>query len=94
MICARPDWCWFAAGREAGWSLARRPDDITVLEVYDAVAPEPLFAMHHTEPNLECPVGRGIQPTLHSLYRGAEKALREKLASTSIADVLRETLRV
>ena len=77
----------------AGWSLARRPEDITVLEVHDAVTPEPLFAMHHTEPNFECPVGRGIQPALHGLYRGAERALREELAGTSIADVLRQTLR-
>jgi len=80
-------------GPEAGWSLALPPDHITVLQVYDAVAPEPLFAMHHTKPNLECPVGRGIQPALHGLYRGAEQALREELAGTSIADVLRETLR-
>ena len=80
-------------GAEAGWSLARRPEDITVLAVYDAVTPEPLFAMHHTEPNLNCPVGRGIQPALHGLYRGAEQALRRELASTSITDVLRETLR-
>ena len=80
-------------GTEAGWSLAGRPEDITVLEVYDAVAPEPLFAMHHTEPNIECPVGRGIQPALHGLYRGAEKAVRAELAGMSIADVLRETLR-
>jgi Rrf2 family protein len=80
-------------GAGAGWSLARRPEDITVLEVYDAVAPEPLFAMHHTEPNLECPVGRGIQLALHHLYSGAEHALRGELGGTSIADVLRETLR-
>ena len=80
-------------GTDAGWSLARRPEDITVLAVYDAVTPEPLFAMHHTEPNLNCPVGRGIQPALHGLYRGAEQALRRELASTSITDVLRETLR-
>ena len=73
--------------------MARRPEDITVLEVHDAVTPEPLFAMHHTEPNFECPVGRGIQPALHGLYRGAEQALREELAGASIADVLRETLR-
>src|SRR5262249_32907584 len=45
-------------GTEAGWSLGRRPEAITVLEVYDAVAQDPLFAMHHTEPNLNCPVGR------------------------------------
>src|SRR5215472_11038566 len=80
-------------GREAGWSLALRPDDITVLKVHDAVAPEPLFALHHTEPNLKCPVGRGIQSALHGLYCGAEQALRGELAGTSIADVLRETLR-
>jgi len=79
-------------GAKAGWSLARRPEDITMLAAYDAVAPEPLFAMHHTEPNLNCPVGRGIQPALHGLYHGAEQALREELERTSIADVLRETL--
>jgi len=49
--------------------------------------------MHHTEPNIECPVGRGIRPALHGLYRGAEQAVREELAGMSIADVLRETLR-
>ena len=80
-------------GAEAGWSLARRPEDITVLAVFEAVTPEPLFAMHHTEPNLNCPVGRGIQPALHGLYCGAEQALRRELVGTSIADVLRETLR-
>lgn len=80
-------------GAEAGWSLARRPDDITMLAVYDAVTGEPLFAMHHTQPNLNCPVGRGIQPALRDLYHGAEQALREELAGTSVADVLRETLR-
>jgi Rrf2 family protein len=80
-------------GAGAGWSLARRPEDITVLEVYDAVAPEPLFAMHHTEPNLQCPVGRGIRPALHHLYSGAKQALRGELGGMSIADVLRETLR-
>ena len=79
-------------GAEAGWSLARRPEDIAMLTVYDAVTPEPLFAMHHTEPNLQCPVGRGIQPALRGVYHGAEQALREELARMSIADVLRETL--
>jgi Rrf2 family protein len=79
-------------GAEAGWSLASRPQDITMLTVYDAVTPEPLFAMHHSEPNLQCPVGRGIQPALRGVYHGAEQALRDELARMSIADVLRETL--
>src|SRR5947207_8183204 len=51
-------------GAGAGWSLTKVPEEITLLEVYDAVGQEPLFAMHRGEPNLECPVGRGIRPAL------------------------------
>ena len=80
-------------GAGPGWSLARRPEDITLLDVYDAVESRPLFALHHAEPNLDCPVGRGIRPALHGVYAGAEQALRAELGRTSIADVLHETLR-
>ncbi|GIH14501.1 Rrf2 family transcriptional regulator [Rugosimonospora africana] len=81
-------------GAGAGWTLARAPEEISVCDVYDAVEREPLFAMHHSEPNLECPVGRGIRPALGGVYDGAERALRSELERTSIADVLRRTLRV
>lgn len=79
-------------GAGAGWSLARAPEDITLLAVYDAVKREPLFGMHRTEPNLECPVGRGIRPALGRVYGGVEQALRQELGCTSIADVLRQSL--
>ncbi|WP_248960189.1 Rrf2 family transcriptional regulator [Sphaerisporangium perillae] len=81
-------------GAGAGWSLARVPEEIVLLDVYDAVEGEPLFGMHHTEPNLECPVGKGIRPVLGDVYGKAELALRAELGRTSIADVLRETLQV
>jgi Rrf2 family protein len=81
-------------GAGAGWRLAREPAQISLLQVYEAVTPEPLFAMHHTEPNLECPVGFGIRPTLGGVYAGVEAALRNSLAGTSIADVLERTLEV
>jgi Rrf2 family protein len=80
-------------GAGPGWTLARQPEDITLLDVYEAVEPRPLFALHHAEPNLDCPVGRGIRPALHGVYAGAEQALRAELGGTSIADVLHETLR-
>jgi len=81
-------------GPAAGWSLAREPREITLLDVYDAVEHEPLFAMHRTEPNLECPVGHGIRPALGQVYDEIDQALRRELARTSIADVLRSTLGV
>jgi DNA-binding IscR family transcriptional regulator len=79
-------------GAGAGWSLARAPEDITLLEVYDAVGQESPFGMHRTEPNLECPVGKGIRPALGQIYDGIEQAVRHELAVASVADVLRETL--
>jgi Rrf2 family protein len=81
-------------GAGAGWSLARAAEEITLLEVYDAVGQEPLFALHRGEPNLECPVGRGIRPALGQVYGAVEHALRRELARTSVADVLRDTLQV
>ncbi|GAA1968099.1 Rrf2 family transcriptional regulator [Catenulispora subtropica] len=81
-------------GSGAGWSLARAPEQITLLDVYDAVKPPPLFGMHHTEPNLECPVGKGIRPALGRVYGEIEQAVRLELKATSVAEVLRESLRV
>jgi Rrf2 family protein len=79
-------------GAGAGWRLARSPDRITLLDVYDAVEREPLFGMHHTEPNLECPVGRGIRPALGPVYDRVTQATRRALAATSIADVLAQIM--
>lgn len=79
-------------GAGAGWRLAREPAEITLRDVYDALGHEQPFALHHTEPNPECPVGRGIRPVLGAVYRGVDDALRRELARTSIADVLRDTL--
>jgi Rrf2 family protein len=81
-------------GAGAGWSLARPPEEITLLEVHDAVGPEPPFGLHRTEPNLECPVGRGIRPALGQVYGQVDRAMRRELAAVSVADVLRDTLRV
>ncbi len=79
-------------GAGAGWSLSRAPEEITLVEVYDAVGAEPPFGMHRRDPNPECPVGRGIRPALSGVYGRVEQVMRQELAETSIADVLRETL--
>lgn len=81
-------------GAGAGWSLARAAEEITLLEVHDAVGQEPPFGLHHAEPNLECPVGRGIRPALSQVYGEIDQAMRRELARVSVADVLCETLEV
>ena len=79
-------------GAGAGWSLARAPEEITLLHVHDAIGQERPFGLHHTEPNLECAVGRGIRPALGHIYGEIEQVMRRELALVSIADVLRQTL--
>jgi Predicted transcriptional regulator len=79
-------------GMGAGWTLARPPEKISLLEVYEAVEQQPLFELHHTLPNQGCPVGKGIQPALTRFYHDAEAALQQQLAQDTVADVLAETL--
>jgi len=79
-------------GTGAGWKLARIPASITLLEVYEVVTSTSLFELHHSSPNQTCPIGRGIQPALRHFYSEAETAMKQQLARTTLADVLRETL--
>jgi Rrf2 family protein len=79
-------------GTSAGWTLARPPERISLLEVYQAVQQQPLFELHHTLPNQSCPIGRGVQPALKRFYSDAEAAMKQQLAQVSVANVLDETL--
>jgi DNA-binding IscR family transcriptional regulator len=79
-------------GAGAGWSLARAPEEIMLCDVYNAVGQAPLFGMHRSEPNLACPVGRGIRPALGHIYAEIEEIMLRELERTSNADVLRLTL--
>jgi Rrf2 family protein len=79
-------------GAGAGWSLARPPEEISLLRVHDAIGQEPPFGLHASEPNLQCPVGKGIRPALSRVYGGIEQTMRRELATVSVADVLRDTL--
>lgn len=72
-----------------GASLARAPEDITLLDVFDAVeaAPGELFSFHD-DPNPACPVGSSIHLVLDGKLASAQNALRADLAKTTLADLL------
>lgn len=74
-------------GSNAGWKLARKAEDITLLDVYRAVKPDEVFALHHTPPNQECVVGCGIGSALGDIYENVQSTLEQELARTTIADV-------
>jgi Rrf2 family protein len=75
-------------GVGGGWQLRRDPNEITLLAVYKAVHGGDLIAMHHSQPNPNCLVGRNIQHTLETYFNEAEQAFEEVLAQQTIAQVL------
>ena len=79
-------------GVGAGWSLARELESMTLLDVYEAVEPGSLFAMHRATPDQGCVIGSGIQPAMQRIYGGIEETLRRELARVTLEDVLQDVL--
>jgi Rrf2 family protein len=79
-------------GAHSGWTLARRPAAITLLDVYRALEEEPLFGLHASPPNPDCYIARGIQPALQKVYGALEDQLRRQLSKTTIEQIFVETV--
>jgi len=75
-------------GVGGGWRLVRKPESITLLEVFRAVEDGHLLAQHHSSPNPDCLIGRNIQRTLNIYFGKAEQAFEQTLAGQTIAQVL------
>lgn len=74
-------------GPNGGFTLARRPDELTLADVYEAVELESLFAFHPNEPNDACPVGDNIQAVLTESLEPAEVALKAELEAVTVDDL-------
>jgi DNA-binding IscR family transcriptional regulator len=79
-------------GAGAGWTLSRDLAAITLLDVFEAIEPGPIFGLHRSTPDPECVVGHGIGPAMTGVYDGVEAVLRKELARTTLEDVLRDVL--
>jgi Rrf2 family protein len=78
-------------GPGGGARLARSPEHISLLEVYEAIrAAGDLFSVGRISPNPRCPMGAGIQATLECVLTGPQQALRNALGRVSIRDLLNE----
>ena len=75
-------------GVGGGWRLVRKPELITLLEVFRAVEEGVLLAQYNSEPNPDCLIGRNIRRTLNIYFGKAEQAFEQTLAGQTIAQVL------
>jgi Rrf2 family protein len=80
-------------GPGGGARLARSPDEISLLQVYDAIrAADDLFSIGRISPNPDCPMSAGIQSTLECVLSAPEQALRMALDRVSIRNLLTEAV--
>jgi Rrf2 family protein len=76
-------------GAGGGAMLAKPASQIRLIDVYHAVEPGCLFAMHRSPPNPDCPVGAHIQAALEPALGRAKAAFEAELADTRLSDIAR-----
>jgi DNA-binding IscR family transcriptional regulator len=75
----------------AGADLSRAPEEITLLDIYNAVKTSDGAALFdvHKFPNPRCFVGANIHYVLTEPLADAQRALEDRLASYALTDVIR-----
>ncbi|ADY53016.1 transcriptional regulator, BadM/Rrf2 family [Pseudopedobacter saltans DSM 12145] len=73
-------------GKNGGFFLAKKADDINLGDLFKAVYPESIFAFAKNSPNPNCPIGKDINKHLESLYVEAELSLVQELKRHSLAE--------
>lgn len=76
-----------------GASIAKKPDEITLLDIFNAVEclDEGQLFHFHENPNAKCPVGRNIHNVLDNRLENIQAVMEEQLRSTTVADIVKDT---
>lgn len=76
-------------GSGGGWQLTRNADEISLLDAYGAVEDSAaLLPAHAHAPSQNCVIGRHAQSVLECEFAAARDAMEQRLAQTSIGDIL------
>ncbi len=75
-------------GSAGGSKLARRPDEITLLDIYEAVECRGVFSLHRQPPSRRCPVGINIETVLGEVLEEVDSAVEHVLTKITIKDVV------
>src|SRR5438128_4141512 len=75
-------------GSMGGSKLARLPERITLLDIYQAVETRGVFSLHRHPPNRHCPVGVNIGTVLNQVLDEVDSAVERVLANITIKDVV------
>ena len=90
MLCelAESDLVVSQTGSMGGSKLARLPERITLLDIYQAVESRGVFSLHRHPPNPDCPVGVNIGAVLNGVLDEVDSAVERVLANLTLRDVV------
>ena len=74
-------------GAGGGFGLASAPLNITLLDIYRAVEPQPDHGLDRFSPNHKCPVGARIETILRTAFFKAQTGMEAELARVSLEEV-------
>jgi Rrf2 family protein len=80
-------------GATGGFTLARSPAAVSLVDVYHAVEPQPDTGLRHFAPNHKCPVGAKVEAIIQDLFARAQAGMEAELARMNLRD-LHEQLHV
>ena len=76
------------SGRSGSCVLARRPEEISLLDIHEAVGGSRAFAIHEYPVQKECPVSSHIKASLETVLAQTTRAVERSLKETTLADVM------
>jgi len=74
-------------GRDGGYRLARPATEITLADIYHAVAREPVLRPNPAAANPCCPISVAMRPVFAAIAADAEARFQAALADQTLADV-------
>lgn len=80
-------------GKNGGTKLSKKPAEISLLQVYDAVQPRPVIAINERKAYRKCQVSCAMREIMSGVAAGAEEAVREHLRGITLQKLLRKVRR-
>ncbi len=77
-------------GKNGGARLLKKPAQISLLQIYDAVQPRPLIAISERKASRRCRVSCQMKQIMSGVASGAEEAVRRHLRAITLQSLLRK----
>lgn len=74
-------------GHSGGWSLAKRLDEITLLDIHQALSESSVFAIGLTDEHNECPIEHAVNRTLKDALNEAEALLLKRFGEIPLSEL-------